>query len=69
MLLVAAQCWLSKALSPQVKIEAAFGTLRKQAVSDELDIKQLVFKRQLGKGAHSPLKAEQAKKGETCHPP
>lgn len=33
-----------------MKIEAAFGTLRKSAVSDDLDIKQLEFQRELGKG-------------------
>ena len=37
----------------QVKIEAAFGTLRKSAVSDDLDIKQLEFQRELGKGVCS----------------
>ena len=36
-----------------MKIEAAFGTLRKSAVSDELDIKQLEFQRELGKGVRS----------------
>ena len=34
-----------------MKIEAAFGTLRKSAVSDDLDIKLLDFQRELGKGA------------------
>ena len=41
---------LAAACLSQVKIEAAFGTLRKSAVSDDLDIKQMEFQRELGKG-------------------